>query len=302
MALKVVAPPEKPGIAGILEKKTAKLKARSPRGLGKRFRKILAVGKPGSGKTEAIAGLVRAGNRVFVLDTELGGTGLATVEASLMKSGHEALIDNVQYLELNDFDAIVDFLENPGAVEIEGVGTIYDMNPDVVAWEGFTNFQTTILNEYILDLACSDRSTPLRKKGMVGELRDWNGVKTGTMRQIQHFLTLRDAGRDKDWHKYMTVHLSDAKDIRDEETHALKEHVPEGPMLEGASRKLIEGAFDLIIKTVMSRPPGSKHATYEYHCWADDSDQVGKSRGLPIEPREPGDMEKLWYKITGVAR
>ncbi len=314
MALRVTPPPTPPatsdvapaGIAARFSNTRRKLRAKSLKDTDDWY-KILAIADWGSGKTWFLIGLLKAGLKVFVLDVDFGGTGLRTVKSELKRLGlWEDLQKNLVYIETEDYDEFYDFIENPEQTDVElangKIGTIYDFDPDFVCLEGLTNFQLNVLDEYVLGLdpMSNEKKTSIqREKGLVSEQRDWDVVRRGTMRPLHHFLMMHNAKTGKKWHKYVTVHLAESKDVKEPGSQVTKEHIPEGPLLQGVSRKILGAGFDLIIKMVKRVPPGGKAAKYEYLISITERDSVaGKNRGLNVDPVEPADPERLWYKIT----
>lgn len=298
-------PVQKPsmGLAELVASKNKKFRTKSLASDEADYLKILMYGKWGSGKTRALVGFLVAGLRIFVFGTDFGGNGLRTVKEALRDLGREDLLANLQYVDFDNYEDFDYVLEHPESLEIEEadgkVKNIYEWNPDLLVLEGIHNMQMTLLDEYILSMSLptkedgSKKENELREAGLLAEQRDWDAVRRGTTRPINKFLNLHDHTRNKVWHKYVTVLIADAR--TDQKT---KEYIPEGPWLQGAARKVIGSGFDLILQCVEKRDIGNKtNVSYYYKC-VNDGTAEGKRRGLPVDPIEPADMEKLWKKIT----
>src|SRR5512139_1676099 len=62
--------------------------------------KAMLYGRGGTGKTYAMVPLLLDGLKIFVLTTDIGGDGLATVEAELRYMGRTDLLRNVREVTL----------------------------------------------------------------------------------------------------------------------------------------------------------------------------------------------------------
>lgn len=283
--------------ANPLAKKKKTLKASSLQDQGAAWYKILAYSESGAGKTLAIVGFLKAGLRVFVFSTDIGGNGLSSVREQLKLEKLEHLMANLQFVEVSDYETSTMFLDNPDIIEIEvsdtsGVRTmsLRDWNPDLIAWDGFSNWQENHLCGYILDMdpLGGDKSSELRKEGLVGELMDYNAVRRGTLKAIDKFLNLH--GKEgKVWHKYVTC-LTDLKPREDAGGMPKKM-----PLLVGSARTYMGPAFDLILE-MTAKSSGGK-VDYKYKCNV-GGNSMSKKRGLTVNTEEEADMFKLWQKIT----
>jgi hypothetical protein len=279
--------------ASPLAKKKKTLQASSLSDAAAAWYKILAYSESGAGKTLAIVGFLRAGLKVFVFSTDIGGNGLSSVREALKAQQLEHLMANVVYVEVSDYETSVMFLDNPDIIEVGGVN-LRAWNPDIIVWDGFSNWQENHLCGYILDMdpLGGDKSSELRKEGLVGELMDYNAVRRGTLKAIDKFLNLHGAD-GKVWHKYVTC-LTDLK-AREDAGGTPKKM----PLLVGSARTYMGPAFDLILE-MTAKSTGNK-IEYKYKCNI-GGNSMSKKRGLNVNTEEDGDMFKLWQKITQVSQ
>ena len=235
--------------------------------------KIMAFGIPGVGKTFGINAFLKMGMKVVVLSSDIGGNGLRTVKAQLKKEGKEDLLKNLYWVDV-DYETFKDFLNDPTILDIGG-GDIYAFDPDMVVWEGMSTWQMTHLSEF---LSASDQE-------IEDKYQHYNIVLRGSTWTLDKFVTMHGKN-DKKWHKYVTFHESAPREDK------ISGENLRGPLLQGSFRSIVAGAFDLVIQ--MKKKDDKE---FEYIC--NSSKTLSKVRGLPLEAKEPADMEKLWKKITG---
>lgn len=254
------------------------------------FLKIMAFGEPGSGKTDAIVGFLLAGLKIFVLTTDLGGSGLVTVSNRLKALGREDLLVNIKNVDLNEVPHIITFLEHPENVYPE----IYEFNPDMLVWEGYSFFQTVVLDEYVLETEQIGKSEiELRDKGLFAVQTDWNAMRRGSMRYSNKFLQMHNKQTGKLWHKYMT--FQEDMPERDKEGKELTTYKRK-PLLYTAANTLIRAGFDLVIHMAVLHGSQGK---IDYKYRTQSSPQLyAKNRAMPILPEEPANMSLLWEKIN----
>ena len=265
---------------------TTKKKLKARKGTDENdYLKILAYGIPGVGKTNAISGLLRHNLRVFVCSTDFGGSGLRTVKANLRDKVE--CLDNLFEYEFQSYSEFSQFLQDPSIIDIDDQD-IYSFNPDFLVWEGMSNWQQNMLDDYVLDMEPGTKnSSKQRLEGLRAEQQDWDAIKRGTNRSLDTFLKLHNVKTGKSWHKYVTCHEGEAK--QDNLTGELRRD----PLIQGGARSSIGGAFDLVIQMVKT---GSEDKTkYEYILSTPKA--MTKSRGFKFKPREEGDMYKLWQEI-----
>lgn len=253
--------------------------------------KILALAHSGRGKSRAIADLLRAGLRIVVCDTDIGGNGLSSVREDLKRTGEEALMQNLAFFEFSDYSTFGGFMDDPTILEIDGKN-IWDWNPDVLAWEGFANWQEDHVTNEVLEMGgIAKEDSELREAGLWAERTDWGAIRRATLKGLNRFLRIHNPNGKK-IHKYVTCLMDDGK--QDKFTKETKT----GPLIMGASRAYLQPAFDLILRMDAEKKPGVKDIVYSYKCDI-TGETVAKKRGLPVDSTEPADMLKLWNKITG---
>ena len=102
--------------------------------------KIMLYGPFGSGKTRTVGELLEAGLTILYFSTDSGGSGLLTVKNYLRSKNKMELAKNLIVMEskyLETYDKVISFLERPDKF----VDNIYDLDIDLVFWDGFSNFQ-----------------------------------------------------------------------------------------------------------------------------------------------------------------
>lgn len=283
---KLAPPPKKPGRTF----KASVMSADEPI-----YRKVLAIGRSGFGKTMAIAGIVESGHRVMVFDTDIGGNGLSTVQETLKSNGHSDLLKNIAWFEFGEYKDLTYVLDHPSSLEVDGK-SLWDWDPDVLVWEGLSNFQECSVTQYALDLAPmrgagNSNVTEARQEGLWAEQVDWGVIRRATLFAVDKFLRLHNPNGKK-VHKYVTVLQDAGKEDKFGD-------VKKGPLIMGAAREYLAPAFDLILTLqVTPNPANKKQLNYSYKCDVSDQGYMSKKRALPIDPVEPANMKVLWSKIT----
>lgn len=270
--------------------------------------KICGYGHTGGGKTTAIKQLLKAGLKVLVITTDFGGSGLSTVFNDLdielenkiiTRAEYNTYLHNLVHMDLESYEQVIEFLEDPNAVCKASLGEdLYtDIDLDFLVWDGFSGFQQIHLGLYIGDMTPAGKEgksmSEGRESGLQFETQDWGMVRNGTLRPLNQFLSLHNRVSGKFWHKYITMQEGGSK------TNKLTSETLRGPMLQGASRDLIEPAFDIIVRMRSRAPEGKEPAdkrVYIYECEGNEG-IVAKSRSYGLKPVEPGDMLAVWQKI-----
>jgi hypothetical protein len=251
--------------------------------------KMFAWGYSGEGKTFTLVGFLKAGLKVYVIETDIGGSGINAVKNELKRLGREDLFANIFALELPTYDDVAEFLIEPANVDPD----IYDLDIDMLVWDGFTGFQQGQLDEHVMSLApAGDKVGELRDAGLFANQQDWGGIKRGTLTNMNRALYLNNRKTGKLWHKFVTA-LADSKS---QEYGAAGER-EFGPLLQGAAKKMIEPAFDLIWQCV--KKIDAKGATYTYD-FGSKPNMLAKQRGYGLETILPADSEALWRRISSV--
>lgn len=145
---------------------------------------ILLVGKPGSGKTNALAQLVLAGYKLFIVSTDAGGdNGINTIKAQVIAAGKdlEYLRAHLRWVHVDIGDqvgegrsALLEFLK-----DLRKEGAFGEFTPDVLVWEGLSNYQAN----YIVDEFDAD-------DGSVDNFKQWGKISTATVRDLEYFFKI----------------------------------------------------------------------------------------------------------------
>lgn len=259
--------------------------------------KIFMYGASGTGKTKAIGGFLLNGLKLVGISTEAGGHGLRTVRYDLIKAGREDLLANLVFFELSSFQEVKEMLRDFKNVPISEGLTIQDFEPDLLFWDGFSNFQTNYIDEYVLGMEYAGKvdkvGGQMRQEGIVAGEKDWDAIGRVSKRYLDDFpqITLKDGKRP---HIYMNCwELEPATPMPGREVKTAD--TVYRPALLGATRTLVSGYFDFVFRANRRQPMG-KPLTYEYIVAS--SDCVCRQRGNDLDNIEPADMEALWKKIN----
>ena len=263
--------------------------------------KILGWGDTGEGKTYALIGFLLHGLRIFVVETDLGGSGISTVSIHLKEMGRSDLLKNIACVPLN-YKGIDAFISDPNQVRIGGV-PLYEWGPDLIAWEGFSIWQTVDLDEFILSMPSASakreketgdfKMTPIREEGLHADPVDYDAIKRGTFQVLRRFLSLNNDLTGKIWHKYVTCHEQERR--KNPQGQYIDDKTQ--PYLLGMARKLIPAAFDVVLNMDSKPVVGSTPPRVEHFYAIQSSEKTSKVRGYKLNPTEPGDMFALWGKI-----
>lgn len=253
--------------------------------------RIFLFGPAGTGKTFFSYGCLLKGFRIVFLSSDIGGSGVSAIEGPLRRIGRADALENAVDVEINDYETMEAFLDDPASVWPE----IYDFNPDILFWDGFGAFQQIQLMEQIGDMSGGKNSTEQRESGLQLETRDWNLVKNDTVRKLNKFCGLHNRRTGKIWHKVLTAHEA----IKSKETAPGKSVLAESkePLLSGAGGVLARGAFDLILKTSMRKAKVGEEGdgggrAFEY-ITAGHENLAAKNRGFDLPSVMVGDGGEL---------
>lgn len=248
--------------------------------------RVCIYGDSDAGKTQSICGLLELGLKVFVINTDAGGSGLRTVFEYVRRVNKPTLLDNLYRITLSSYEAVSSFLADPDK-ECPGFS---DLAIDILFWDGFTNFNINFVDEYVLDMtSANSKASDLREAGLFADQQDWGGIKRGTMRQLEKFLFLRNKKTGLGYSKITSCLQSEAPQ------EYVKGSKQMGPWVQGAARKLLIASNDLVIRAARTIENGKK--SYIYDCGIGDAYLI-RSRGYNLLPTEVADMAKFWTKIT----
>lgn len=261
-----------------------------------RYIKIGLYGGSGTGKTFGLVDLIERFNlRVLVVSTDVGGDGLSTVVAELQRRGRADLADtHVFHITLGTYDEFSEFVDKPELFFPE----IYDVDIDILAWDGFSGFQQYQVSEYVEGL-----DTIYDREGKLITNKYWGEIRNATSKMLNKFLYRHNKKTGKLWHKYVTMLISDA--AREEslasatseaERQKLKKDV-KVPFIQGSAAKLIEPAFDFFAQTGTRKDPEKKTTEFVYRVEPSDK-QKAKVRGVNFPPIIPGTMGDVWAELV----
>ncbi len=211
--------------------------------------RVFMFGPPGTGKTFTIKDLIEAGFKVYVLSTDIGGTGLSAFSGQVEPS---LLATNLRGIHLNTWAELRSWLFNPAKFATDGQPSIYDFDPDFLFWDGFSSFQQFILSSEVQGDTESTSTADLNVEG-----KEWALMKNGTLGSLNRFTGLHNPITGKIWHKIVTCH-EDTRNAANSLGTAVKlDGVDTGaPWLQGASRQVISGAFDVTLHTRIDKTEG----------------------------------------------
>ena len=266
--------------------KVAKVRTYGGRDLISAYKKLLAWGHSGDGKSYLLLGPLLAGEKLLVGSADFGGQGLTTIVEALKKLKKEDLLDNIKGCDLTTYEEVVTFVEDPGQF-FEGLEAF---GPTANVLEGFSGFQIDLLDEYILSFESKEmKDNEMRDAGLVSSRQDWAGMKRGTMRVMRKFLALNIGNTPQ--HKIVTA-LGGKQGMNE-----LTKTTEQTPLIQGSSRDLIGAGFDLVVRCFSKEANGD--LKYFYHTGADKSKYAVKTRGVDLPNEMPADPLKLWQALTG---
>ena len=279
--------------------------------------KIASYGFPGTGKTGAIADLAALGYKIFILSTDLCGSGTAAIPARLKLLEKPEAIQNVIEFASEDYyqiEGMIELLSSPDPAHSElvqvrepatgNVIPLWQWEPDIIAWDGFSNFQSAISPEYVLSLSPSvnenaESSEMRQAKIRADDWRDFDAIKRLVTMLVNKFIPCHNPLTGKPVHKYVTMH--EKRPREDQNGNVIAGQTPE-PLLVGSLADAIAAGFDAFIRMaeVPSSIPGKKRS---FSYWINVPNAITKDRFYgQIESRidnvKPGDFGILWQKMA----
>lgn len=262
-----------------------------------RFFKLFVYGKQGTGKTFLLVSLLLDGQKIFVISTDVGGDGLATVEAELRYLGREDLLQNIAFVCLPNYDAVHEFMKAPDRIWPD----IYTWDPDFLCWDGFSNWQQIALQEEVE----TDESV-MKAMEAGSPLKYWGAMKRETQREYDKFLNLHNKKTGKLWHKIVTCLEDDKhteeqlKNITDEKEKLKTPKQGKGPMVQGAAGKLMGPGCDMVLRLIKKTKRNEDSKKLETTFWYETAgtDKIeAKVRGLKLDPLVPADFGAIWKLV-----
>jgi hypothetical protein len=264
-----------------------------------RYIKLGLYGDFGTGKTYSLADLVeKHGLRILVISTDVGCDGLSTLVAELQRRGRADLADtHVFHVTLETYEQFVEFIENPTLYFPE----IFDVDLDMLVWDGFSSFQQYQLSDYVEGL-----DTVISKDGSQITNKYWGEIRTATIKNLNRFLYLHNKKTGKLWHKLVTMLVNDAAKeesllaaTSETERQKLRKEV-KVPFIQGSAAKLIGPAFDFFARTGTRRgepnAEGKRPTEFVYNVEPNEK-QKAKVRGVQFDPVIKADMGMVWGKL-----
>lgn len=270
------------------------------------FVKIMVFGAAGTGKTHFVGQFVELGMKVGLISTDFGGSGHLTIKAHFNKIGRPELAENVYILPLEGWAEVTEFLRNPYKFD----PALWEFDPDLLAWDGFSGFQQIDISEYVGDMTLAPKAdgtekirSDYRESGLGGfENMDWGAIKVATTRSIEKFLTMKTP-QGKSLHKVVTcLEAILYKPVDPNKPNAGTVLVDSyKPMLQGSGGVLTQAAFDLIMRTAAKVEKNDDGAVRKYILITEGSQNVAaKKRGFELDVVEPNDVKHIWEKIRKV--
>jgi hypothetical protein len=296
------APAAKPApSAGVAVRSNPKIILRRLSSAENKGLKIMAFGQPGSGKSYTAKALLELGLKIFFLTTDIGGSGLSAIEIPVREEGNAHLLENAYEVQLPDYQTVEKFLKDPQKFLLENCDfNLYEFNPDILFWDGFSTFQQIDVQEFIGNMQFQGKkASAQRESGLQMDQTDWGNIRNATVRCIDRFCALHDASRGKIWHKFVTSH----ENIKSQSTADGKSVLAETrePALQGAGANFAKGCFDLVMRTkVVVRstgvPKDEDPRRFEYVVHGNEN-LASKVRGFKLPPVVPGDMGALFTEL-----
>jgi hypothetical protein len=253
---------------------------------------FMLYGPWGSGKTYAIEALIRAGKKVFIVVTDIGGNGVITIKLALKKAGLAHLASNYRFVELNSHEEVQEFIDEPATYDPE----FYEFAPDFLVWDGFGFAQQTYMAEASGELIVEQNDinggkkevSELRETGLKFELADYGVLRQLTVRTVKAFCGIHNKVTGQLIHKIFTTQESLKSKGADQGGGFVDSA---SPLLTGAGGVLSCGAFDLIIRT-------SKTGTGEFEYGIElGKNTATKNRGFSLPKTMPADFGKVWATV-----
>lgn len=247
----------------------------------KRSRKLGIWGHSGHGKTYAAMGALLAGETLTVASCDFGGSGLDTLEAAILKSGREELLDRVNEVVLSRFDHLYAWCKEPSEF------FDYDISDTTVYMiDGFTAAQLIGLDGKLVEKQLGP--TPEIKDIVeLKDYKDWEKVRMLTVQVLAQFFNL-GLGVEKPPAKIITF-------LQNQKDDTLQNIIQSsGPFVQGSARTLIPASFDICTQAFRDYDKAAKQAVYKYRLRGSDKYAV-KLRGRDQLPDiVEADPEALW--------
>jgi len=208
----------------------------------------------------------------------------------LRREGKLDLLTNCTAFDLSTYDEVEDFIFNTTKFYPE----VWDTDWDVIFMDGFSGFQSTLLDEKVLSMSAGPNAGQARDAGLWADQQAWGQIKRGTTRTLDRFLRMKNERTGRVPHKFVTCHENSKPKLDN-----LTGETRIGPLLQGAGASLIEPSFDLIGRTRRKRVDenGKKVLKYMYEFSSADGKALTKTRGFILPETAEANFLPIWQMI-----
>lgn len=239
------------------------------------------IGKPGSGKSDAIARLILAGYKVFMLSTDSGGdNGINTVKAQCLAAGKtlDYVMEHLRWAHVDIGDAVgegrnalLEYLKH-----LRDPANFGNFTPDVLVWEGFANYQANYIVDEFDD-----------SEGGVDNFKQWGKISTATVRDLEYFFkvpVLYKIVTCQEGQKSVKVKVG--IDQKGQPIMEDRRVDTGGAALKTGALRSVLAAFDIVIRL------GVDNGKYVYYTKSNGDGEAKKRVQLPEEM--PADFMQVW--------
>jgi hypothetical protein len=246
---------------------------------------VLIYGPQGSGKTYTLVEMLRAGERILLMSTDLGGSGASTIQ-NVLRTENNELLENIREVVLVTHEEVEAFLAEVPA-------EIWEFNPTVIVWDGFSNYQTNMVLDAVGDMKDHKNTvTDARDEGAAFDQQDWGIVKRLSARSIQAFLALHNPVTRQFPVRVVTCW----QEVNTKTLNGITTVTPvKRPMLVGQLKYGLGAGFGLVVLTKLTRDEkGNKKYSYivEGHDTGFDKIRV---KNLKTEEES---FQTIWKEIV----
>lgn len=299
MGLNINKAPQQVKESKVLRAPSSKIRVIKPeKGVYRPVVNICLMGIPGTGKTRAIAQAIELGAKVVMINTDTGQSGEETILSYLRTAGKEDLFySNLIIIRVDDDDELSDFLAKPE----KSFPEIYEFDPDILVWEGFSNWQQTKLYSKVGELyretveianenSSKEKSVSTqRAEGLQLEMQDWGKIRNASIQRLEEFLNLNNKVTGREWVHLVTIHEAvETKMLKQENAPPVAmEQLSGRPLIQGAAKNLIGGGFTLSLRCREER------GKYYYELSTTKTMGMSKNRGIALPEKFDADFVKV---------
>lgn len=277
-------------------------------------------GLPGTGKTGLIADLLALGFKIFLISTDLGGSGASAIFPRLKLLGKPETRSNLKETVISDYRRLEDTIDLIATPDqdyyrnylVDDGKPLWEWGPQILVWDGFSNAQTAMFMEYILSLSPSTNDkaveSEMRSAGLrADDWRDFDALQRLSKIFMNKFGPISNPITGEAVHKIVTMHEKIPRSLTNEDRSKMTAKQIENaeriePDLTGAFGDKIGAAFDAYIRTSKSFSPGRPPSfTYDISTLSVESKDRFYGQLPPrVENVKPGDFGKLWTQMLEV--